>query len=251
MSAAQSGKIKFARPLGSQPIFASLQAAAIREIESLVVVASHSTRSVIYRQGEIPEGIFFLLRGRVKMSAIAIDAKTALLKIARPGEVLGLTAVLSGKRHVTTAQTTQPSSLGLLRREDLAHTMQKYPQLAEAIAQHVAAECSDIAVETLLLRVPTSSSQKLAVALLRMAEADTAARQPGLTYTHAELGQLIGASRETVTRLMRRFEREGLIAAKKSTFRITAPIRLKQIAGISLTSRTGKRFLQTGVVQFS
>jgi len=233
MSTAQSGKTKSFRSLGSLSMLSSLPQPVIRDLDSKLILAKHSAGSVLYRQGELAEGIFFLFAGRVKTSALAIDAKTALLKIAGPGEVLGLAAVLSGRPHLTSAQATEPSSVGLLRREDLARSMRKYSQIADAIAQHLSTEYVEIATETLLLRTPCSSSQRLAIALLRLADADSSSRQLALTYTHAELGQLIGASRETVTRLMKRFERRGFIATKKSSFRITDHRLLKQIAELS------------------
>lgn len=96
--------IKHSGCLGSQRLFATLSPAVMRDLERKLIFSRHNTGSVLYRQGEKADSIFFVLEGRIKMSAIAVGAKTALLKIASPGEVLGLAEVLAGKWHLTTAQ---------------------------------------------------------------------------------------------------------------------------------------------------
>src|SRR5262249_26485786 len=94
------------------------------------------------------------------------------------------------------------------------------------------------AIDMLLLRAASSRSRQLAAILIHLADRfDTAAGgESALTYTHAELGQLIGASRETITRLMKQFERRGLIKTRHSTFQIVDPQALGEIARLELGS---------------
>src|SRR6185437_11784011 len=105
--------------LRSHDLFSSLPEAVTRELEKKLMFFNHAAGSVLFRQGEPAMGIFFLLDGRVKLSALAVDTKNALLKIAQTGEVLGLSAVISGRPYLTTAQTTVASCIGLLRDKDL------------------------------------------------------------------------------------------------------------------------------------
>jgi len=238
MSFAQTPKHhRYAYSLRSQVLFSSLPQAGSRELESKLIFARHTSGSILYQQGEKPKGILLVVAGRVKMTAHAFDEKTALLKIAGPGEVLGLASWLSQSPHLTTAQATEPSFVALLRGDALLGCMQKYPQFSLAVAQCLAAECIENASEVLLLRVPCPRAQRLATALLHLADGNGAAHHArALIYTHAELGQLIGASRETVTRLMKKLERKGLITTRKSTFRIKERQLLRQIAGLDKCS---------------
>jgi len=211
--------------------------AGSRELESKLIFASHNSGSILYRQGEKPKGIFLVVAGRVKMTANALNEKTALLKMAGPGEVLGLASMLSQTPHLTTSQATEPSFVALLRGDALLDGMQRYPQFSLAVAQYLAAEGVENASEALLLRVPCPRAQRLATALLRLADGNGAVHHPrALIYTHAELGQLIGASRETVTRLMKKLETKGVITARKSRFRIRERQLLQQIAGLDKRS---------------
>ncbi|MBV9183920.1 MAG: Crp/Fnr family transcriptional regulator, partial [Acidobacteria bacterium] len=168
MSSAQSVKKNgYSRSLGSLPLFSSLPHAGIRELETKLIFARHATGSILFRQGEKAKGIFLVFEGRVRVFANAIDERTALLKVAGPGAVLGLAAMLSENPDLTTAQATEPSVVARLWGDDLINSMQKYPQLLRAVAQFLAAECIETATEALLLRVPSSSFQRLATALLR------------------------------------------------------------------------------------
>jgi hypothetical protein len=141
MSCAQTPKHHtYAYSLRSQVLFSSLPQGGSRELESKLIFARHNSGSILYQPGEKPKGIFLVIAGRVKMTANAFDEKTALLKIAGPGEVFGLASMVSQTPHLTTAQATEPSFVALLRRDALLDCMQRYPQLSLAVAQCLAAE---------------------------------------------------------------------------------------------------------------
>ena len=233
MGSAQSVKAKYSRSLGVQTLFSSLPAAIIAELESKLFITRYEAGSLIYRQGERPQGIFLVFAGRIKMSAVALHAKTALLRIAGPGDVLNLAACLADEPHLTNAEATEFSSVGFLSRDEVIIAMHRHPALSKAVVQHLAVNCMERGKELLLLRVPSSSSQRLAATLLRLAESRRDRSDPiaDLNYTHAELGQLIGASRETVSRLMKHFESRALIKKDRSTFSITDPESIKELGG--------------------
>ena len=74
--------------------------------------------AVIFVEGQSPRGIFMLCQGQAKLSTTSRDGKTFILRIAKPGEVLGLHAVLTGKPYEVTAETMQPTQLNFVDRED-------------------------------------------------------------------------------------------------------------------------------------
>lgn len=208
--------------------FSSLPDDAVRELETKLVLTEHSAGSVLYRQDEKVKGVFLVLQGRVKLSAIVAGERTALLKIASAGGILGLAAALSSRFQPTTAEVLTSSLIGFLRVEEIANATRLYPGFAEALARHLAADCMDTVEETLSLRVPSSSAQRLAAMLLRVAESGKCSRRSDADstgYTHAELGQLIGASRETVTRILRKFERNGFFLASGPATTDLRPLR--------------------------
>lgn len=232
MGTAQSNRTKYFGILGSHPLFASLPANVIHEIETELIWAKHEAGSILYNQGERVRGIFLVFEGRVKLSSVTMHARTALLKVAGAGEMLGLAETLCNHEHVTTGQVTTSSLLAFLDCYDLMNSVQKYPELSTVIVQYLAKELIRADHETLSLRVPCSSAQRLAAALLHLSNGRNNGCEPDgdLAYTHAELAQLIGASRETVTRLMKQFEQKAMVVPKKSALTIIDPKRLERTA---------------------
>lgn len=233
MASAQSIRARYPRSLNGHTLFSLLSEPLRGELESKLVITEHSAGSVLYRQGEEPKGLFVLLSGKLKITSLVSDERTALLKIAESGEILGIAALFASQPYLATAHVVTSSITGLLRRDDVLTAMRCYSEFAEGITRFLASECIQTTNETLLLRVPCSSSQRLAAALLRISRQDGVPLGEGisLAYTHAELGQLIGASRETVTRLIKGFQRIGIVGAKKSAITIADRERLRDLAG--------------------
>ena len=233
MASAQSIRARYPRSLNGHTLFSLLSEPLRRDLESKLVITEHSAGSVLYRQGEEPQGLHVLLSGKLKITSLVSDERTALLKIAEAGEVLGIAALFASQAYIATAHVVTSSIIGLLRCDDVLTAMRCSPEFAEAITRFLASECIQTTNETLLLRVPSSSSQRLAAALLRISREDGVPFTKGisLAYTHAELGQLIGASRETVTRLIKGFQRIGIVGARKSAITIVDRGRLQELAG--------------------
>lgn len=234
MTSAQNGNARYSSPypIGRLAPFSLLPEPLIEELEKKLIPAHPIAGSLIYRQNDKAESIFILLAGRVKITATPVKAKTALLKIARPGELLGLSAAISGRPHFATARAIDDCSLGLLLWKDLDDLMQRHPRLSNAIARYLAMDCTDVSTEVLLLRVPSSNSQKLAAILLRLNELTSVyrSRKLPMPYTHAELGQLIGASRETITRLLQKLQKAEILAINNSSCEILDERLLRQLA---------------------
>src|SRR6201995_6031401 len=92
----------------AEHIFCDLAPAALQSFESIKYATAYPKGAVLFVEGQAPRGIFVLCKGRVKLSICATDGKTLILKIAEPGEVLGLSATVSGKAYELTAETIDP-----------------------------------------------------------------------------------------------------------------------------------------------
>jgi CRP/FNR family transcriptional regulator len=97
--------------------------------------------SVLFLQGQKPAGVFLVRSGRVKLF-VAGKGRQLLLRIAEPGEMLGLSASISGRPHEYTAQTTAPCDVVFVRRKDLSRFLRHDPeaclQIAELLSRKVA-----------------------------------------------------------------------------------------------------------------
>src|SRR5262249_9828225 len=98
----------------TERIFCDLPTPALQSFESIKYATAYPKGAVLFVEGQAPRGIFVLCKGRVKLSICATDGKTLILKIAEPGEVLGLSATVSGKAYELTAANPHPRQVNFL-----------------------------------------------------------------------------------------------------------------------------------------
>ena len=160
---------------------------------------------------------------RVKLSTTSRDGKTLILRIAQAGEVLGLHATVSGKPYELTGETSQPCQLDFVRRDDFLRFLQHHADACLNAAQHLSQNCQSAYEMIRSLGLSHSVSEKLARLLLEWAS-DGEATKEGIrikvSLTHEEMAQLIGTSRETVTRVLSEFRQKKLAQLRGSTLLI-------------------------------
>src|ERR1700758_563349 len=99
-------------------IFCDLPTADLQAFENIKYATAYPKGAVLFVEGQAARGLFVLCKGRVKLSICASDGKTLILKIAEPGEVLGLSATVSGKPYELTAETIDPCQVDFVKREE-------------------------------------------------------------------------------------------------------------------------------------
>ena len=82
----------------SNSFFCALSQESLTAFNQIKRGAVFPEGAVIFIEGQAPRGIFMLCQGQAKLSLTSSAGKTLILRIAKPGEVLGLDAVVTGKR---------------------------------------------------------------------------------------------------------------------------------------------------------
>jgi CRP/FNR family transcriptional regulator, cyclic AMP receptor protein len=177
----------------------------------------------LFVEGQAPRGVYIIGSGRVKLTTTSRDGKTLILRIAEPGEVLGLHATVSGRPCELTGETLQPCQLDFLRREDFLRFLQNHADACLNAAQHLSKNCQSAYEMIRSLGLSHSVGEKLARLLLEWA-ADGEKTKEGIrikvSLTHEEIAQLIGTSRETVTRVLSEFRQKKFAQLSGSTLLI-------------------------------
>jgi CRP/FNR family transcriptional regulator len=175
-----------------------------------------------------------LCKGRVKLSVNSSDGKTMILKIAEPGEVLGLHACVTGIPYELTAETVQPCQVVFIKREDFQRFLTEHGDACLMAAQHLSSTCHTAYDTIRTIGLSHSASEKLARMLLELA-VDGEPTKDGirvkLALTHEEIAQIIGTSRETVTRLLANFRKKQMAILKGSTLMIKNKAGLEKLVG--------------------
>lgn len=201
-------------------------------LEQEAVTTTYPTGAVLFTEGQAPRGVFIVRRGRVKLSICGSDGRTLILRMVETGSPLGLASVVSGRQYEATAETQEPSEISFLRQYDLLRLMRLNGELALWVTQHISQDYASTCREIRDLILSDSASEKLARLLMGWLDQNTEARNPSqlkLALTHEEIGQMIGTSRETVSRLFAGFKKQRLIQQSGSTLVIANRVALESL----------------------
>ena len=196
-------------------------------------LATYPSGAILFVEGQIPRGAFVLCSGRVKLSTTSKEGKVLVLKMVTPGEVMGLSAVISGEAYEITAETLEPCLVNFVDREGLLRLMERSGELGLRSALAVSREFQYAYREIHELVLARSSSGKLARLLLSWVNGiEPHSREVRIQgpVTHEEMAQRIGASRETVTRLLSELKRKDLIKLEGATLIIKNRTALEALA---------------------
>lgn len=177
----------------------------------------------LFVEGQAARGVFILCTGRVKLSTSSIDGRTLIVRISEPGEVLGLPATVTGTPYELTAEVIEPTQANFISRGDFLSFLCEHGEVSLRVAQQLGETYHAAVAEMRSIGLSHSAGEKLARFLLDWCanngdgEAEIRAK---LTLTHEEIAQMIGASRETVTRLFAEFKKKQLLQVKGSTITI-------------------------------
>lgn len=107
-------------------LFCDLPADALRAFDSVKSLTQQPRGTVLFREGSVSRGIFVVCEGRVKLSVCSESGKHLTLRIAGPGEVLGLSASLSAGPYEVTAETMDAVRVAVVKRKDLLHFLRDH-----------------------------------------------------------------------------------------------------------------------------
>jgi CRP-like cAMP-binding protein len=194
---------------------------ALESVKSIVNLPKHAK---LLEEGQLPEGIFVLLHGSVKLFVSLKGGKSLILRVVQSGEVLGLSATMSSKPAEYTAETLSPTQFLYVPRKDFLTLLEQHPaicisvvevlshQLREAVNMIHYSSGSQPAVEKL--------ADLLELWVVECGETTERGTELKLPLTQEEIGQMIGVSRETVSRLLAEFEEQGILELEGSHVRI-------------------------------
>ncbi len=190
-------------------------------------------RALIFEQNQGSHKVFVVHLGRVKLFSTSREGRRMIIRVAGPGDILGLNAALNDLPYEVTAQTLEPSQLIGVRRGDLLSLLETYPEVGRKAAQVLANQYRELFLDTRRLALSGSASGRLARLLLDWAAPATGGKLPvrfTLLFTHEELANMAGTSRETVTRLLNQFARNRIIEREGVSLVILDPGRLDRLA---------------------
>ncbi len=214
----------------SSSYFCSLPDESLKKLSHGTSIQGHAKGSTLFVQGEICDGVHVLCAGRVKLVTYSEDGRAIIVRVAEPGEVLGLSACVAGVAYETTAQVSACCQVNFIKRNKFVDLLKNDPSVALNAIRELSLLYHKAHTQICSLGLSVSASDKLGKLFLEWcgrADSNGSGVHIQLSYTHEELAEMIGTSRETVTRLFKAFKDRGLIRLDGADLFIPDPKKLK------------------------
>lgn len=219
---------------GSRPqenaFLGDLSPAVMEEFASIQFSATYPASATLFSEGEATKGIFLVCSGQVKLSVSSSGGKTLILKIAKPGDILGLSATIANNPYEATAETLHLSRVAFIRRNDLMSFIGKYPEVYQVVVRQLNAQYHQACVQLRTMGLSSSAHEKIARLILHWSsegKMTQAGKQITVPLTHEQIAECVGSTRETVSRTLRDFKDKHLVLFKGATMIIPNPAALE------------------------
>lgn len=212
--------------------FGDLPPAVTHALETLTLTNEFPTGAILFTEGQEAKGIYIVRRGALKLSVCASDGRTLILRIVEAGEALGVAAVIAGRQYEATAEAQEPCEVTFLRQSDVLRMMRAHGEFALWVTERLSHDYNSTCREIRALMLSGSASEKLARLLVGWLDQRPGSQNPSrmkMRLTHEEIGQMIGTSRETVTRLFAGFKKQHLLEQQGATLVVPNRVALESL----------------------
>ena len=202
------------------PLFTDLNEDEIAIVSRLMVARKFRKNNLIIFEDDVGNSLFIIRAGRVKISRIAPDGAEAILAILGAGDFFGELSVIDGQGRSASVTSIDDVELLMLRRVDFMEILERIPKIAISLLKELAGRIrkSDSHIRSLSL---LDAKGRVATTILRLAE-DIGKVKEGKVYIEElplqrDLASIAGTSRETISRVLKRFEEEGYLEMAHNT----------------------------------
>lgn len=222
--------LSIAEQLRRVPLFGHLDEAEMTRVSQATREKSYPKNSVILFEDDPGDALYAVLSGQVKVVLIGEDGREVILSILKAGDFFGEMALIDDQPRSAHVIATEDSNLVVLRREDFWKCLEEMPRIALGLLQALSRRLrrADDKIGGLVL---LDVNGRVARLLLELADEQDGKQIPR-TITHHTIAQMIGSSRETVSRTIRELADRGLIEVSRKAIAIRERAGLEALAGL-------------------
>ena len=222
---------RVAEQLRRVPLFAHLDGEDLGRVCQAVREKSYPKNSVILFEDDPGDALYIVVSGQVKVVLIGEDGREVILAMLKEGDFFGELSLIDDQPRSAHVIAIEDANMLVLRRNDFRSAMEEVPSIALGLLRALSRRLrrADDKIGGLVLLDVNGRLAKLLLELADEGDGTTIARK----LTHQQLAQMIGSSRETVSRTLRDLSDRGLIEVTRRTMAIRDPGGLKALAGRS------------------
>ena len=216
----------FDKNISQTPVSEELRCALTNAVRPITL----ATRETLFTEFDEGDALYFILEGRLELSIIVDDGRKLGLDVLSAGAVFGEISLLDPGPRTATAIALEDCQLLMLDHSELHQLLEQNPHLTIELLRLVGKRMrhiTDQLNEYILLPLP----KRLARKVLRLASRSDGGK-PRLKLSHSELADLVGASREAVSKALSGWKKEGLLQTGRGSVEVLNEAMLRNIAGL-------------------
>lgn len=214
--------------------FCQLPERELSGFEKIKITKACPKGAKLFTEGQPTKGVFMLCKGRVKLSTCSPSGRVMILGIAEAGDILGLSSALNGSDHEATAEVLEPCQINFIETSELLQFLRSNPEACLNAARQLGRSYQKAFRQICSLGLSETAADKLGKLFLTWTgNGNGGGGRVRITnhFTHEEIAEMIGSSRETVTRALKQFRESNLVTLKGSDLVIHDRQRLKAAIG--------------------
>jgi CRP/FNR family transcriptional regulator len=211
----------------SHSLIEKLNPIELSELEQNRGCSYYKKNDFLFVEGSYPRGVYCLNHGKVKVFTRGDEGKEQIIHIAKPGEIIGFRAMLSGDAYRVSAETIEECALCYISKEEFFKMMDSNTEFRNDIIKGLSKELGDRAV-SITEMAQKSVRERLSSCLLQLQE--IYGKEP-INLSREDLANFVGTATETLIRLLKDFKEDGLIETQTRKVIILNSDKLHQIAG--------------------
>jgi len=198
--------------------FPDLSEPSIRAISEIAQVSSRPKGAIMFFEGDPALGVYILYEGRANVISVDSEGKTLILKVALPGDVLGVNSVFADTLQAVTVETIEPCRFAFIAGEDFLEFLKEHSDACLYFARRLGQDCQ-CAYDVVRSMVGPVSRRlaRFLVSCCGSGRENKRIIRVQLVLTHEAIAQRIGCSRETVSRVLSSFKRRGVVELAGTT----------------------------------
>lgn len=212
-------------------IFSELKDEFLDKIHRMSVLRKYGKGRIIFMEGEPGDAFFYVKSGLIKISKLSRDGREHILHILNEGHIFAEITLFSKTVYPATAEVLEEAEIGMIKNEDLEKVIMENPELSLQLIKYLNRRLEEAHMKIRNLALYDTYG-RTAQALIKLAEDYGRKSSKGveldLNISRQELANIVGTTRETVTRVLTAFKKEHSIDIDKNTITIVDLEKVKE-----------------------
>lgn len=219
--------------LSRTPLFAAVPASMLDELAAKTRTIRVSAREQLFAKGDPGDRLYLVAQGVIRISALSPEGREVTYGLIKAGELFGEIAVLDGGRRSADATALEPSELLALDRRDVVDFIDRHPILALHLLRVLCERlrrADDLLEDVVFLSLPGRLAKHLVVLAATMSSREVPDAAPTIRLSQQELADHLGISRESVNKVLSKWEQAGMVALGRGQITVNKLDALQELA---------------------